>query len=152
MPRHDCHPLSNYCAFRLASERRAETARRRDRARRPWWHAAFQIARPVVVRVPSRVHRRHQHTMGEVICAWFGKIPVVKRENGDAAPHQLCYIFFMRGEWWIDESIQSTPPSRVRGPLQNTIDGYDLALARFGPIQWLEWENWVVVNAEICDN
>ena len=82
--------------------------------------------------------------MGEVICAWFGKIPVVKRENGDAAPHQLCYIFFMRGEWWIDESIQSTPPSRVRGPLRNTIDGYDLA--RFGPIQWLEWENWVVVN------
>ena len=111
---------------------------------------SFSIARPVVVRVPSRVHRRHQHTMGEVICAWFGKIPVVKRENGDAAPHQLCYIFFMRGEWWIDESIQSTPPSRVRGPLRNTIDGYDLA--RFGPIQWLEWENWVVVNAEICDN
>jgi hypothetical protein len=23
------------------------------------------------------------HTMGEMTCAWFGKIPVVERENGD---------------------------------------------------------------------
>jgi len=58
----------------------------------------LQIARPVVVRVPSGVHRHHQHTMGEVVCAWFGKIPVMKRENGDAALHQLCHILFMRGE------------------------------------------------------
>ena len=41
-------------------------------------------------------------------------------------------------------------PSRVRGPLRNTIYGF--ILARFGPIQWLEWENWVVVNTEISDN
>jgi hypothetical protein len=52
----------------------------------------LQIARPVVVQVPSRVHRRHQHTRGEVVCAWFGKIPVVKRENCDAALHQLLLI------------------------------------------------------------
>ena len=41
-------------------------------------------------------------------------------------------------------------PSRVRGPFRNTIYGF--ILARFGPIQWLEWENWVVVNTEISDN
>jgi hypothetical protein len=93
----------------------------------------LQIARPVVVRVPSRVYRRHQHIMGEVVCAWFGKIPVVKRENGDAALHQLCCILFMRGECWIDESIRSTPSQPSTRTLRNTIDGY--VLARFGPIQ-----------------
>jgi hypothetical protein len=58
----------------------------------------LQIARPMVVQVPIWMHRRHQHTMIEVVCAWFGKIPVVKRENGDATLHQLCYILLLRGE------------------------------------------------------
>jgi hypothetical protein len=36
--------------------------------------------------------------MGEMVCAWFGKIPVLERENGDAALHQLCHILLMGGE------------------------------------------------------
>ena len=57
----------------------------------------LQIARPVVVRVPSRVYRRHQHTMGEVVYAWFGKNPVVKRENCDAAPPIVLLFVYERG-------------------------------------------------------
>ena len=47
---------------------------------------------------PGRVRGPHLHTMGEMACAWFGKIPVVERENGDATLHQLCNILLMGGE------------------------------------------------------
>jgi hypothetical protein len=36
--------------------------------------------------------------MGEVVCAWFEKIPVVEKENGNAARFELCYILLMREE------------------------------------------------------
>ena len=35
----------------------------------------LEIARPVVVRVPSRVYRRLPHTMGNAASAWFGRKP-----------------------------------------------------------------------------
>jgi hypothetical protein len=37
--------------------------------------------------------------MGEMACAWFGKIPVVERENhgDDATLHQLCY--YQQGQY-----------------------------------------------------
>ena len=48
---------------------------------------------------PGRVQRPHLHTMGEMACAWFGKIPVVERENhgDDATLHQLCY--YQQGQY-----------------------------------------------------
>jgi hypothetical protein len=47
---------------------------------------------------PSRVPMPHLHTMGEMDCAWFGKIPVVERENhgDDATLHQLCLLLSTR--------------------------------------------------------
>ncbi len=50
-----------------------------------WWEQNGGLELPVHVVQPGRVYRRHHHTMGEMACAWFGKIPVVERENGD--PH-----------------------------------------------------------------
>ena len=99
---------------------------------------------------PNLVRGPHLQTMGEMVCAWFGKIPVVERENGAAAFHQLCCILLMSGEWWIYQSIRSMPTSQVRRTLQHTIDEY--VLARFGLIPLVARDNWVDANAEICDN
>ncbi len=99
---------------------------------------------------PGRVRGPHLHTIGEMVCSWFGTIPVVERENGNATLHQLCYILLMSGEWWIYQSISSMPTTQVRGTLQHTIDEY--VLARFDLIPLVARENWVDANAEICDN
>ena len=69
-------------------------------------------------RVPSRVHRRHQHTIGEVVCAWFGIIPVMKRENGDAALHQLSIVLHLvyergRMDWRVNTVNASRPSTRA---------------------------------------
>ena len=56
----------------------------------------WPVSWPATQRHTRRANRRHPHIVGVVSCAWFGKIPVVERENGDIALHRLCYIWMMR--------------------------------------------------------
>ena len=152
MPRHDCHPLSNYCAFRLSAsfwtESRDCTTAQQGATTMVACSFSNRSACGCTSPQPGTSTPSTHHGWGDLRLVWENSCGEKRKWRRRAASIVLHFLY-MRGRR-IDESIRSTPRSRVRGPLRNTIDGYDLA--RFGPIQWLEWENWVVVNAEICDN
>ena len=111
---------------------------------------SLQIARPVVVPVPSRVYWRHQHTMGEVVCAWFGKIPVVKRENCKAVLHCVAFCLW-EGNVGLTSQYGQPLPSRVRGPFVTPLMGMSLLdLGQFNDwdekIEWLSMQKYVTIN------
>jgi len=67
------------------------------------------------------------NTRGEVVSAWFGKIPVVKRENCDAVLHQLLLIVlhFVYERRMIDGCQRL--PAKYAGPSGTPLMGLSLS-------------------------
>ena len=92
-----------------------------------------------------------QHTMGEVVCAWFGKIPVVKEKMAKPSCINCVTFCFREGNDGLTSKYGQRLPAEYAGSFRTLLMGLSLLdLGQFNDwnekIEWLSMQKYVTIN------